>query len=57
MKKIFFLLTIFFTLVDNYTYAQDAEAKLKELNIVLPVIGKPIANYVHLVREIGRAHV
>ena len=50
MKKIFFLLTLFLTLVGAITYAQDAEAKLKELKIVLPVIGKPIANYVHLVR-------
>lgn len=50
MKKIFCLLTLFLTLVGAITYAQDAEAKLKELNIVLPVIGKPIANYVHLVR-------
>ena len=50
MKKIFFLLTIFFTLVDNYTYAQDAEAKLKEKGIVLTPPGKPIANYVNAVR-------
>ena len=50
MKKIFCLLTLFLTLVGAITYAQDAEAKLKELNIVLPVTGKPIANYVHLVR-------
>lgn len=50
MKKIFFILTIFFTLVDNYTYAQDAEAKLKEKGIVLTPPGKPIANYVNAVR-------
>lgn len=31
--------------------SQDPEAKLKELNIVLPPIGKPIANYVHVVRS------
>jgi len=31
--------------------AQDAEAKLKELKIELPAIGKPIANYVHVVRS------
>jgi enamine deaminase RidA (YjgF/YER057c/UK114 family) len=31
--------------------AQDAEAKLKELKIELPVIGNPIANYVHVVRS------
>ncbi len=48
MKKIAsFLLTvsIAFTAI-----AQDPEAKLKELNIELPAIGKPIANYVHVVR-------
>ena len=50
MKKIIFILTIFFTLVDNYTYAQDAEAKLKEKGIVLTPPGKPIANYVNAVR-------
>ena len=31
--------------------SQDIEAKLKELNIELPPIGKPIANYVHVVRS------
>jgi enamine deaminase RidA (YjgF/YER057c/UK114 family) len=31
--------------------AQDAEAKLKELQIELVVPGKPIANYVHVVRS------
>jgi len=31
--------------------AQDAEAKLKTLNIDLPAIGKPLANYVHVVRS------
>ncbi len=30
--------------------AQDPESKLKELNIELPVISKPMANYVHVVR-------
>lgn len=50
MKKIIFLLSIFFTLVDTKSYSQDAEAKLKELKIELPTIGKPIANYVHIVR-------
>ena len=50
MKKIIFLLTIFFTLVDTKSYSQDAEARLKELKIELPTIGKPIANYVHIVR-------
>lgn len=31
--------------------AQDAEAKLKALQIELPPVGKPIANYVHAVRS------
>lgn len=30
--------------------AQNPEAKLKELKIELPVISKPMANYVHVVR-------
>lgn len=30
--------------------SQNPEDKLKELNIELPVIGKPMANYVHAVR-------
>ena len=50
MKKIIFHLTIFFTLVATKSYSQDAEARLKELKIELPTIGKPIANYVHIVR-------
>ena len=32
-------------------YSQDIETKLKELNIELPPIGQPIANYVHVVRS------
>lgn len=31
--------------------AQNAEAKLKALNIELPPISKPLANYVHVVRS------
>jgi enamine deaminase RidA (YjgF/YER057c/UK114 family) len=31
--------------------AQHAEAKLKAMNIELPAIGKPLANYVHVVRS------
>lgn len=48
MKKIF----LFLLLLSIYglAAAQDAEAKLKELKIELPVLGKPIANYVHVVR-------
>jgi enamine deaminase RidA (YjgF/YER057c/UK114 family) len=50
MKKIFFLLSINFTLI-TVSYSQNAEAKLKELKIELPPVGKPIANYVHAVRS------
>ncbi|MFZ1311862.1 MAG: hypothetical protein WAR38_03290, partial [Chitinophagaceae bacterium] len=32
-------------------FTQDAEAKLKELKIEFPAVGKPIANYVHVVRS------
>ena len=32
-------------------HAQNPEARLKELNIELPAIGKPLANYVHVVRS------
>lgn len=48
MRKIFlfvFLLSLFVV-----CHAQDAEIKLKTLNIELPAFGKPIANYVHVVR-------
>jgi len=48
MKKIIFLVAS--SLCMLYSAAQDPEAKLKELKIDLPVIGKPIANYVHVVR-------
>ncbi|MEK7224344.1 MAG: RidA family protein [Bacteroidota bacterium] len=50
MKKIFLplLALCVLSLASN---AQDAEAKLKELKIELPVLGKPIANYVHVVRS------
>src|SRR5687768_7774805 len=50
MKNIYFLL-IAHCLLTIALPAQDAEAKLKELKIVLPVISKPIANYVHVVRS------
>ncbi len=33
-----------------FAFSQSPEAKLKELAIELPAIGKPIANYVHVVR-------
>jgi enamine deaminase RidA (YjgF/YER057c/UK114 family) len=50
MKKLFFLLSINFIL-NTVSFSQNAEARLKELKIELPVIGKPIANYVHVVRS------
>lgn len=49
MKK-FFSLLIAFCIINIYALAQDAEARLKELKIDLPVPSKPIANYVHVVR-------
>lgn len=48
MRIAFFLLLL--SLSAN-GFTQDAEAKLKELKIELPPIGKPIANYVHVVRS------
>jgi enamine deaminase RidA (YjgF/YER057c/UK114 family) len=35
----------------TWVQAQDYDAKLKELNIELPPLGKPIANYVKAVRS------
>lgn len=32
-------------------FSQDPERRLKELNIEIPAVGKPIANYVHVVRS------
>jgi enamine deaminase RidA (YjgF/YER057c/UK114 family) len=49
MKKSFPLL-ITFCITAFASLAQDAEARLKELKIELPTLGKPIANYVHVVR-------
>jgi enamine deaminase RidA (YjgF/YER057c/UK114 family) len=48
MKKIFLLFVCSFVVI--LTNAQDAEQKLKEKNIVLPTPGKPVANYVNVVR-------
>ncbi len=48
MKKQFTL--FFFISLSFFVMAQTPEAKLKELNIELPAIGKPMANYVHIVR-------
>lgn len=48
MKKLHFLLS-FITLA-LFGKAQDAEQKLAQLNINLPVVSKPVANYVNAVR-------
>ncbi len=45
--KLFFGL---FLLLTYSSYAQNAEEQLKKLNIELPAVGKPIANYVNVVR-------
>ena len=45
-----FLLSFLLSLV-MFSHAQHAENKLKALNIQLPVISKPLANYVHVVRS------
>ncbi len=50
MKRIF-ALPIACCLLSIVVTAQDAETKLKELKIELPATGKPIANYVHVVRS------
>jgi len=47
MMKMFFGL---FLLLTYSSYAQNAEEQLKKLNIELPSVGKPIANYVNVVR-------
>ena len=49
--KILFLLLIAYCLGPYELTAQDAETRLKELKIELPVLGKPVANYVHVVRS------
>lgn len=49
MKKLFVLLVLIGTAF--IIHAQDAAQKLKELKIELPAIGKPLANYVHVVRS------
>jgi enamine deaminase RidA (YjgF/YER057c/UK114 family) len=47
MKAIFILSMVLFT---QTIFAQNLEQKLKELNIILPAVGKPVANYVKYVR-------
>ncbi len=49
MKKTYSLLILFF-LFASVGYSQTPESKLKELGIELPIIGKPVANYLHVVR-------
>lgn len=48
MKKI--LIACLALCIAQISYAQNAEAKLKEMGIVLPAAGAPIANYVKWVR-------
>ena len=48
MRKLFLFLAFFFLM--TLAQAQDAEQKLKEKNIVLLTPGKPVANYVNVVR-------
>lgn len=47
MKK---LLLPYFILQALFIYAQQPEEQLNKLNIKLPVVGKPVANYVNIVR-------
>jgi len=49
MNKILFILTAI-SFLNITTNAQDAETKLKERGIVLTAPGKPVANYVNVVR-------
>ena len=49
MKKIF-IAVLTLSLINFTTLAQDAETKLKEKGIVLTTPGKPVANYVNVVR-------
>lgn len=47
MKSLFFGVLLLHTI---FCKAQHAEEQLKELKIVLPTVGHPIANYVNVVR-------
>jgi enamine deaminase RidA (YjgF/YER057c/UK114 family) len=49
MRQLFFLFILFS--LSLLSAAQDAEMKLKTLKIELPMISKPLANYVHIVRS------
>lgn len=48
MKKI--LILACYSLFVCSVHAQDAEQKLKDLNLLLPTVSKPVANYVNAVR-------
>jgi Putative translation initiation inhibitor, yjgF family len=47
MRIVFILLMLSVTATG---FSQDAETRLKELKIELPTLGKPSANYVHVIR-------
>lgn len=47
----FFLTSIILVFNFAFLFAQDAEAKLKQLKIELPQVNTPLANYVHVVRS------
>jgi len=49
MHKLLFI-TAAISFLNSTTIAQDAETKLKEKGIVLATPGKPVANYVNVVR-------
>ena len=49
MHKILFIITAI-SFLNSTAKAQDAETKLKEKGIVLATPGKPVANYVNVVR-------
>jgi enamine deaminase RidA (YjgF/YER057c/UK114 family) len=49
MRQLFFL--SFLLNLSLLSSAQDVETKLKSINIELPTISKPLANYVHVVRS------
>src|SRR5258705_6143115 len=49
MRKIYFIF-LFFCFLNLNTIAQDPETRLNEKGIVLAAPGKPVANYVNVVR-------
>jgi enamine deaminase RidA (YjgF/YER057c/UK114 family) len=48
MKK--YIALVFLLTISLFAMSQNPETKLKELNIELPTISKPLASYVHVVR-------